>query len=549
MTAAHGHVYFVSGGRIYRQPLASGGAAPLTPAFGDAASPCLSPDGRWVLYVHTYEGHDCLAVADVSGREWPQKLVEGDDFYMQPAWHPGCDRVAWVSWNHPLMPWDGTRLGLATLSGNGGGSPRVSHLEVIAGDEETAIFQPEFSPDGRYLAYISDANAWSRLCLYDLGTLQHRVLVDVEAELAVAAWRQGMRTFAWSPGGESIYYIQAENGHAQLWTVQVDAGTRTLCVGLSEYADLSKIAVSSKGQVAMIASGPRTPTCVISYCPDRSQVRTWARSGPETVAAEQLSTPLPISWQSQERDPVHGLYYAPRATDASAAGKPPLIVHVHGGPTGQSTARHAPDLQFFTTRGYAVLDVNYRGSYGYGRAYRRLLDGQWGIYDVDDAVTGARHLAEKGLVDPSKMVIMGGSAGGYAVLQALVRYPGTFAAGLCLYGVTNLFTLASDTHKFEQHYLDTIVGPLPETAARYRERSPVFAASRIIDPVAIFQGEDDRVVPVAQAETIISALARNGVPHEYHLYPGEGHGWRKSETIVAFYAAVLAFLKRHVLFA
>ena len=195
-----------------------------------------------------------------------------------------------------------------------------------------------------------------------------------------------------------------------------------------------------------------------------------------------------------------------------------------------------------------MLEVNYRGSAGYGRGYRNKLRGQWGIYDADDAVSGARHLAGQGLVAPNKMVIMGSSAGGYTVLQALIRYPGTFKAGLCLYGITNLFALAADTHKFEQHYLDSMIGPLPETVQRYRERSPIFNADRIADPLAIFQGEDDRVVPVEQAETIVQMLRRSGVPHEYHLYPGEGHGWRKSETIATFYEAVLRFLRQYVLF-
>jgi dipeptidyl aminopeptidase/acylaminoacyl peptidase len=221
----------------------------------------------------------------------------------------------------------------------------------------------------------------------------------------------------------------------------------------------------------------------------------------------------------------------------------------HGGPTGQLSARYAASNQFFTTRGYGVLDVNYRGSSGFGRDYRNKLRGQWGIYDVEDVVSGGRALASQGLVDGSKMVIMGGSAGGYTVLQSLIRYPGVFKAGICMYGVTNLFTLASDTHKFEQRYLDSLIGPLPEEGRLYRERSPVFSAERIQDPVAIFQGQDDQVVPVEQAESIVAALRRGNVPHEYHLYPGEGHGWRKAETIVSFYEAVLRFLKQYVLFA
>jgi len=234
---------------------------------------------------------------------------------------------------------------------------------------------------------------------------------------------------------------------------------------------------------------------------------------------------------------------------SACPGRPPLIVLVHGGPTSQATARFDPQVQFLATRGYAVLALNYRGSTGYGRAYRNQLREPWGVYDLEDAVSGARYVAGQGWADPERMVIMGGSAGGYTVLQALSRYPATFKAGVCLYGVTNLFTLASDTHKFEERYLDSMVGPLPETAARYRERSPIFYADRIVDPIALFQGEDDPVVPKEQAETIVAALRRNSVPHEYHLYPGEGHGWRKAETVQVFYETLLRFLKQYVLCA
>jgi dipeptidyl aminopeptidase/acylaminoacyl peptidase len=224
-------------------------------------------------------------------------------------------------------------------------------------------------------------------------------------------------------------------------------------------------------------------------------------------------------------------------------------VRIHGGPTGQATASYSPSTQFFVTRGYTVLDVNYRGSTGYGRAYMLALRDSWGRCDVEDAVRAARYLGESGAADPRRLVIYGGSAGGYTVLEALCRAPGLFRAGICLYGVSNLFTLAADTHKFEARYLDLIVGPLPETAERYRDRSPIFHAELIRDPIAIYQGAEDNVVPPAQSEEIVSVLRRRGVPHLYQLYLGEGHGWRRPETIEAFYASVESFLRQYVIFA
>ncbi len=549
IAAAQGYAYFISGGRIYRRPLAAGTARPLTPAFGEAASPEISPDGRWLLYVHSYEGMDGLAIVDTEGSLWPQKLAYGDDFYMQPTWHRDGQHIAWVSWNHPQMPWDGTTLSLATLDTTGSGTPRIIEQTAIAGGRETAIFQPSFSPDGRYLAYVSDASGWDNLYLYDLHTHTHRPLVVDTAELGVPAWAQGMRTYAWSADNATIHYIRSELASAQLWAVQVASGACARLPGLEGYASFSQIASSPQGYLAVLASGPRVPERLLIYDPAAGMARVAARSASESVPAELLSKPQALTWESGEGDEVYGLYYPPSNGPYRSTGLPPLIVMAHGGPTGQLSARHSAGNQFFTTRGYAVLDVNYRGSSGYGRDYRNKLREQWGCYDMEDVVSGARFLAAQGLVDAGKMVIMGGSAGGYTVLQSLIHYPGTFKAGICMYGVTNLFTLASDTHKLEQRYLDSLIGPLPDAGARYRERSPIFFAESISDPIAIFQGQEDRVVPMEQAESIVAALRRRGVPHEYHLYPGEGHGWRKSETIAAFYETVLRFLKQYVLFA
>jgi dipeptidyl aminopeptidase/acylaminoacyl peptidase len=268
------------------------------------------------------------------------------------------------------------------------------------------------------------------------------------------------------------------------------------------------------------------------------------------VPAAQLAAARPVSWPTAGGAVAHGLLYLPAGyTPGQPGPRPPAIVRIHGGPTDQATACYSASTQFFTTRGYAVLEVNYRGSTGYGRGYMLALRERWGICDVEDAVSAARYLADAGVADPGRLVIYGGSAGGYTVLESLCRAPGTFRAGICLYGVSNLFALAADTHKFEQRYLDLLVGPLPETAERYRERSPIFHADMIRDPVAIFQGAEDTVVPPAQAEEIVAALRRGGVPHIYQLYPGEGHGWRRPETIEAFYTAVDAFLRQHVIFA
>ena len=261
-----------------------------------------------------------------------------------------------------------------------------------------------------------------------------------------------------------------------------------------------------------------------------------------------MSTPRPVSWTAGAGATVHGLYYPPASDRYTGTGLPPAIVRVHGGPTGATSAGYNAAAQFFTSRGFAVLEVNHRGSTGYGRDYLRALRETWGVVDIEDTAAGARFLADEGLADGGRLVVMGGSAGGYTVLQTLVTHPGLFKAALCLYGISNLFTLAADTHKFEARYLDSLIGPLPETRDRYRDRSPIYHADAISDPIAIFQGAIDPVVPPAQSELIVAALRRRGIPHEYHVYDGEGHGWRKRETIATFWATVERFLQEYVLF-
>ncbi|BAS26548.1 S9 family peptidase [Limnochorda pilosa] len=570
-TVAGGSTYFVSEGRLFRQDLAQGEARPITPGFGDLASPTVSPDGRWVLFVSSHERVDRLAVVDAEGRLWPQKLVEGDDFYMQPCWHPSGTRIAWIAWNHPQMPWDGTRLHLADL-GVEGSLPAVRQDEVLAGGEDVSIFQPCFSPDGRFLAYASSETGWYQIYLYDLERRTRVQLTDGLVDHGRPAWRQGMRSFGFGRDGRVVYAVRNESGFHRLWAYDVERRAGQPVQGLEGYTALDQPTLSpTSGRLALIASSSQTPARVVVLEVGRgavgagsggapatsgaassavpAAVRIVRRSQPETLPAPELARPRALTWRSGDGAEVHGLYYPPTSTRYQSPGLPPAIVHVHGGPTSQALAGWSPRAQFFATRGFAFLEVNYRGSTGYGKAYMDALKGQWGVHDVDDAVSGGRYLAEQGLADGDRLVIMGGSAGGYTVLQALATHPGFFKAALCLFGVSNLFTLAAETHKFEERYLDSLLGPLPQAAAIYRERSPIFHAEKIRDPIALFQGEEDRVVPKSQAETIVASLRARHVPHEYHLYPGEGHGWRRQETIEAFYKAVEAFLRQYVVFA
>ncbi|NTV62665.1 MAG: prolyl oligopeptidase family serine peptidase [Oscillochloris sp.] len=546
----HGSVFFVDGGSgcILRQSLDGGPTMVITPAFGQAAAPMLSPDGHWLLYVHSDAGVDCLAIVPADGSHWPQRLVAGHDFFMQPCWHPAGKRIAYVAWDFPNMPWDGSGLYLADLD-LGGRLPSAQMAQLIAGGPDTAVFQPTFAPDGHALAYVSDESGWGQVYVRELASGSVRQLTTGEGEHAEPAWAQGMRTLSWGHDSRQIYVLRNDSGICRP-LIQPLYGDRAEDLGLgTSYSWIDQPAASPKAAaLACVASSSAiSPRVIVA---DAQGVRIFGRSSGELVPAAQLAPARPVSWLSAGEQVAHGLLYLPPGyTPGQAGPRPPAIILIHGGPTGQSNASYNAVTQFFATRGYAVLEVNYRGSTGYGRAYMLALRESWGVCDVEDAVSAARYLGESGIADPRRLVIYGGSAGGYTVLEALCRAPGTFRAGICLYGVSNLFTLAADTHKFEARYLDLIVGPLPAAAERYRERSPIFHADLIRDPVAIFQGADDPVVLPAQSEEIVAALRRSGVPHTYQIYPGEGHGWRRPETIEAFYTAVEAFLRQYVLFA
>ena len=557
-TAGKGSVYFVEAesGRIYRQPTSRGTANPITPSFGNSASPTLSPDGKWLLFVHSYEDRDVLAIVDSAGKLWPARLVSGEDFYMQPCWSPDGKRVAWIAWNHPNMPWDGTFLRMGRLNRadkNPDVIPGLEDVITIAGDEATSIFQPHFSPDGRYLAYISDKTGWWQIYLYDLRSQDHYQITDELAEHGVPAWVQGMRTYQFSQDGKHIYYIRNVQGFNDLWQVSLEDGHLKQRLGLDEdYTQIDQLALppagaNKPGMISLIVSGCATPTRLIVYQLP-AVTRVVRRSTSEELPVEGYAPCQPLVWKGMDGESVYGVFFPPHNPRFTCPGQPPLIVNIHGGPTSQVRGGFRPGAQYFTSRGYAFLEVNYRGSTGYGREYRNALRGNWGIYDVQDAVSGAQSLAEQGLVDGARLVIMGGSAGGFTVLKTLEDYPGVFKAGICLYGVSNQFTLAADTHKFEAHYSDTLLGPLPEAAGIYHERSPIFFADRIRDPLAIFQGEDDQVVPQSQSEALVESLRRRDIPHIYHLYPGEGHGFRKPETIEHFYKTVEQFLQHYVIF-
>jgi dipeptidyl aminopeptidase/acylaminoacyl peptidase len=355
---------------------------------------------------------------------------------------------------------------------------------------------------------------------------------------------QGLRMQSWDT--EGIYHLRNTNGFFSLNYYHVAEKALT-SIATSNYTSLEQINVSAEGTVALIASSSTLSPRLITISRDRSE-RIYARTSTESLNDNDLSQAQAIDWVGHDGETVHGIYYPPTSAHTTSTGAPPLIVVVHGGPTSQKTARYDGEAQFFATRGYAVLYVNHRGSTGYGRNYMLKLRNNWGIYDVEDSATGAQYLIDRGLADPKRLVIMGGSAGGFTVLQSLVTKPNFYATGISRYGVANQFMLVQDTHKFEERYSESLLGALPDAIATYRERSPLFHADRIRDPLLVFQGTDDQVVPKNQSDSIVDAVKARGVTVEYHVYEGEGHGFGKPENIRHYYQSILKFLQDNVVY-
>lgn len=539
-------VYFVSEGQLWRKPLSSGVPRPITPAgSGAIASPALSPDERWVAYVYSDGQDDGIAVVDTLGQYWPQKFLSDHDFFMQPTFSPDGHELTCVAWNHPNMPWDDTELlTIEVIERDLFISPGVVS-RVIA--EPGLVFQPAYSPDGRYLAFAHELDNWSQVMVKDRNTGDIKQLTFDDAEYSPPAWGQGERSLGWMFDSRSLVVIRSQAASSRCQILPIDGGTPEAVdyPGASYWAQIAT-SPTGNGYIAGIVSGDTLTPQVVVIGPNKLSSAV-AYTASNEVAADYLCVSQPISWTSQGMT-VHGLYYPPKNPDYVSDGRPPLVVLVHGGPTGHISTAYNGQTQFFTSRGYAVLAVNYRGSTGYGRQYRKALEGLWGVLDVEDAVSGALFCVGQGWVNAHQLVIMGGSAGGYTVLKALADHPGIFKAGVSLFGVSNLFTLAAETHKFESRYLDSMLGPLPESSAIYHDRSPIFLADSIKDALAVFQGDEDVVVPRNQADSLVEILKKNGVPHFYEVYPGEGHGWRGSHTIERFYASLQKFLIQYVIY-
>jgi dipeptidyl aminopeptidase/acylaminoacyl peptidase len=552
-----GGAYIVSGGVIYASNFVDQRLYRI--AANHPPDP-ITPEGKWfyadatldvarqrliaVREDHSVPNREPVTALVSVGLEGPRSagevIASGYDFYSTPRLSPDGSRLLWLAWRHPQMPWDGTELWLADVTDSGD----VAHHRHIAGGPTESIYQPGWTPDGD-LYFVSDRDGWWRL--YRSEAAMPAVSgAPSDAEFGRPQWIFG--TTSWVPAGDRRMVVSyTRSGRWHLATLDTRSGRLS---PLAERLEPREWLAATATHAVLVAGSATTPDAVVRVDLANGAIETIKSSSTSTVPPTLISTPESIEFPSPDGRRPHAFYYPPRNDEYRGLDeeRPPLVLISHGGPTTATSATLDLKVQFWTSRGFAVADVNYGGSSGFGRAYRERLNGQWGVLDVADMIAAARHLVAAGKADPQRLMIRGGSAGGYTTLAALTFHPGVFQAGASYYGISDIEVLAHDTHKFESRYLDTLVGPYPAAKDVYFARSPIHFVDRLDCALILFQGLEDKVVPPNQSEMMADAVRKKGLPVAYLAFEGEQHGFRKADTIIRcleaelyFYGAVFGF--------
>jgi dipeptidyl aminopeptidase/acylaminoacyl peptidase len=545
-TVVDGVLYFTNykDQHVYRQ---RPGAQPelLTPSDGFRYADLVVDRKRNRLVCvredHTGAGEavNTIVSVDLNGNDNGKVSVEGGNFYSNARLNPDGSQLAYLTWDHPNMPWDGCELWVVDVRSDG----TLHNPQRVAGSATESLFQPEWSPDG-VLHFVAETSGWWNLHRWVQGKVE--ALFPMQAEFAMPQWLFGMLTYDFvSPTRILCCYTRDA-----IWQLAwLDTDTKKLTSIDSAYTDISDIRVG-KGFAAFIAGSPTQPSSIIRMDTSTGKMETVRQAFEVTVDKGYFSIPQSISFPTTHGKQAHGIYYPPQNKDfvAPSGELPPLMVISHGGPTAAAGTALRYSVQYWTSRGFAVLDVNYGGSTGYSREYRQRLNGNWGIVDVDDCCNGALYLVEKALADRNRLIIRGGSAGGYTTLACLTFRSDVFKAGASHYGISDLEVFARDTHKYESRYLFTLVGSYPERRDIYFDRSPINFTGNLSCPLILFQGDEDKIVPPSQSLMMFEAVRAKGLPVAYLLFKGEQHGFRKAENIrraleaeLFFYSKVFGF--------
>jgi len=530
-------------GALWQVPLPNGGTARrISTGEGRVSAPAYSPNGRQIAYVSDNGKASSIGIADAEGLGWPHRVPVEADFAADPAWSPDGRQLAWLEWSVPNMGWDESRVVIYNLE--------TGERRVVMGEPEVSCAQPRWSPSGKTLTFLCDKGGYLNLWRAAGDGSSPVPWLEEPFEHGGPQWGSGDCTYAWAPNGQQIALARNDDAclKPRILAVNEETGAISTARDLDVDGNLfSALRWSPRGTALLgLRRGPTQPTTVVSIDAASGEQRDLYTCAVGGLTGEGMRVPEALTWQGQDGLTLHGFVYRPTHAPNGQASVP-LLVLIHGGPTGQTFKAWDPIGQYFIQRGWGIFVPNVRGSAGYGRAYIQALRNEWGGKDMADIVDGVDAVLAQGWADPGRVVPLGGSAGGYAVLQLLATFPERFKAGVSLFGVTDLFNLARTTHRLEAHYLDRIVGPLPEGYARYRAWSPFFHVDRFQAPVLLLQGEIDPVVTKDQATAMEEALKRAGKTVEMEIYPGEGHGWARAHTIKAYIERMERFLQDYVL--
>jgi len=511
----------------------------ITSSNARTSSPKISPEEKWILYVYNQDEINGIGIAPTHGLIWPRQLVMGSDFYMHPTWHPDGERIAWVEWDHPYMPWDASRI---KIGGVGGMQIKLFEEEYIDGKLDASANQPQFSPDGKWLSYIKRNGNWDDLVLYNLDTRAKKSIVKGnEFHLRMPDWIQGLRSYQWASDSSMIYFIKYHHGTASLSKVCINT-SKLESIDISPYTWASQIAVSKTSKDVLFIGSSKRETNQIIRISNNGFLPIFLKSDHQPKFASEAQE---ISFVTDNDSMVYAWYFPP-LKQKNRGDLPPCILNIHSGPTSVKHSGFSLGTAFFTSRGFAVVYLNYRGSVTFGYDYQYALRRKWGEVEVQDAVHLVEDLKKRNLVDSEKLAVMGSSAGGFSALNLLIKFPGLFKAGICSYAVSDLVDDAQHTHKFERYYHQFLTGDFSTEHDRFISRSPISHLEEIIDPIALFHGTEDKVVSPNQSQEIFDSLTKRNIPCILKLFEGEGHGFKKQENIEDYYNTIIDFLNKYL---